>query len=475
MKKIVFALLTLASIHARAEGLPDLGDASQDTLSPQMERQIGQQSLFEIRADKSYLDDAEINDYLNQLGDQLAAYSTEPGRDFEFFSINNNAINAFALPGGFIGVNSGLILTAQSESELAAVLSHEIAHVTQHHIARLISGQKYDTAASIAAMALAILAARSNPQAAQAAMIGAQANAIQRQLDFTRSYEQEADRLGVVMLQKAGFDVHAMPIFFERMQRATRLLDNASLPTYLRTHPVTNERIADIGNRVQQIPYKLVADGLSFHLVRAKLLAMQKTPQEGVAYFTAALGPQRFGNQTAQRYGLVLALLRNNQPAQAAQEFAPLAKQATHNPMLLSLSGQLKRSGKEDKSLFTFYRNATQAFPHHRALLYDYVMLLLDAKRPQEALKLLEEESQNHPSDVRLYELEARTYAAMNKPKESHRAYAYALMWDGKLAGAVEQLELAKRNGTDYHQDAAIDSELKQLREVLLAQQQKRH
>jgi len=475
MKKTVIALLSLFAGIACADGLPDLGDASQDTLSPQMERQIGQQSLFEIRADKSYLDDAEVNDYLNQLGDQLVAYSTEPGRDFEFFAINNNAINAFALPGGFVGVNTGLVLTAQSESELASVMGHEIAHVTQHHIARLISGQKYDTAASIAAMALALLAARSNPQAAQAAMVGVQANAIQRQLDFTRSYEQEADRLGVTMLQKAGFDPHAMPIFFERMQRATRLLDNTTLPTYLRTHPVTNERIADIGNRVQQIPYKLVADSLSFHLVRAKLLAMQKTPQEGIAYFTAALGPQRFGNQTAQRYGLVLALLRNNQSAQAAQEFVPLAKQAQHNPMLLTLSGQLKRYGKEDKNLFAFYRNATQAFPHHRALLYDYIALLLDAKRPQEALKLLEEESASHPSDVRLYELQARTYAAMNKLKESHRAHAYALMWDGKLAAAVEQLEIAKRNGTDYHQDAAIDSELKQLREVLLAQQQKRH
>jgi len=283
MKKLAFIVLCTSSLLCRAEGLPDLGDVSQATISPQQERQIGEQSMFEIRADKSYLDDAEVSDYLNQLGYQLVANSNEPGQEFEFFALNDNTINAFAMPGGFIGVNTGLILTAQSESELASVLSHEIAHVTQHHLARMVAGQKFDSIASMAAIAVAILAARSNPDAAQATIAGAQAGAIQRQLNFTRTHEEEADRIGLATLQKAGFDIRAMPAFFERLQKATRLLEG-NMPSWLRTHPITSDRIADIASRVQQTPYRLVADSRSFHLVRAKLQAMQKSPQEPPAW-----------------------------------------------------------------------------------------------------------------------------------------------------------------------------------------------
>lgn len=468
MKNLTFALLLALALPCRAEGLPDLGDVSQAAVSPQQERQIGEQSMFEIRADKSYLDDAEIGDYLNQLGYQLVANSSEPGQEFEFFAINDNAINAFALPGGFIGVNTGLILAAQSESELASVLGHEIAHVTQHHLARMVAGQKIDTLAAMATIAAAILAARSNPDAAQAAIAGVQAGAIQRQLNFTRTHEQEADRLGLDTLQKSGFDPHAMPVFLERLQKATRLLEG-NAPTYLRTHPITGERVADIAGRLQRTPYHLVADSLSFHLVRAKLQAAQKIPQEALAYFTGALGPRKHGNQTAQRYGLVLALLRNNQAARAAQEFAALQKQTTKNPMIATLAGQLKRKDKNDKNAIGFYRTATQNFPQHRALAYDYAEMLLQARKHKDALKLLDEQIISHPSDPRLYELQARAYAAIGKRQEEHRALAYNYALRGKLYGAIEQLELAKQAGSNYYQLSIIESDLKQFREIAAA------
>ncbi|KAF0201706.1 MAG: peptidase M48 [Gallionellaceae bacterium] len=319
MKKLLFPLLCSVALTCHADGLPDLGDASQEMISPQQERQIGQQSMFQIRADASYLDDAEIADYLNQLGALLVANSGEPAQPFEFFAINDNAVNAFAMPGGFIGVNTGLILIAQNESELASVLSHEVAHVTQHHLARMVSGQRYDSLAAMAAIAVAIIAARNNPQAATAAIYGAQGGTMQRQLNFTRTYEQEADRIGLSTLEKSGFDTRAMPAFFEKMQRATRISEG-NTPTYLRTHPVTAERIADVGNRVQQLPFRLVPDSLNFQLVRAKLNANVKTPTDAVAFFTSALGDQKFGNPVANRYGLVLALLRNNQEKSRWQE-----------------------------------------------------------------------------------------------------------------------------------------------------------
>jgi len=472
MRNLIFIVLCTSSLLCRAEGLPDLGDVSQATVSPQQERQIGEQSMFEIRADRSYLDDAEINDYLNQIGYRLASNSSEPGLGFEFFAINDNAINAFSLPGGFIGVNTGLMLITQSESELASVLAHEISHATQHHVVRMIAGQKIDTLASMAAIAVAILAARSNPEASQAAIVGAQAGSIQRQLNFTRTYEQEADRIGLDLLQKSGFDTRAMPTFLERLQKATRLLEG-NTPSYLRTHPVTSERVADIANRVQQIPYRLVADSLSFHLVRARLQAMQKSPQEVVAFFTEAMGAQKHGNQTAQRYGLVLALLRSNQAARAAQEFAPLKDLAAQNPMIATLDGQIMRADKNNKGIAEFYRTATQNFPQHRALAYDYVELLLQTRQHEDALKLLSEQVISHPSDPRLYELQARTYSALGKRQEEHHALAYTYALRGNLHGAIEQLELAKQSGTDYYQLSIIESELKQFREIAAAHAKK--
>lgn len=472
MKKILFPLLCSIALTCHAEGLPDLGDASQEMISPQQERQIGEQSMFQIRADKSYLDDAEIADYLNQLGDMLVANSGEPAMDFEFFAINDNAINAFAMPGGFIGVNTGLILLAQNESELASVLGHEIAHVTQHHLARMVAGQRYDSLAALAAIAVAILAARNNPQAASAAIYGAQGGAMQRQLNFTRTHELEADRIGLATLEKSGFDTRAMPAFFERMQRATRLLEG-NTPTYLRTHPVTAERIADVDNRVQQFPFLLVPDNLNFQLVRAKLIATQKSPAEAIALFTSALGDQKFGNPIANRYGLVLALLRNKQEKLAAQEFATLQSQAPSNAMITTLAGKIKRLDRQEKNIAGFYRTATRNFPDHRALVYDYADILLQERRFDEALKLLNEQITAHYKDARLYELLARTLAALGRTQEEHHALAYNYILHGNLRGAIEQLELAKQTGTDYYELSTIETELKQFKEIAAAQRKK--
>jgi predicted Zn-dependent protease len=464
---IAVLLLGIPSLQCRAEGLPDLGDVSQATVSPQQERQLGEQSMFEIRADKSYLDDAEINDYLNQIGYRLAANSSEPGLGFDFFAINDNAINAFSLPGGFVGVNTGLIIITQSESELASVLAHEISHATQHHVVRMIAGQKFDTLTSMVALAVAILAARSNPEASQAAIMGAQGGAIQRQLNFSRANEQEADRIGLETLQKSGFDTHAMPAFLERLQKATRLLEG-NTPSYFRTHPVTSERVADIANRVQQIPYRLVSDSLSYYLVKAKLQALQKTNAEAVAFFTDALGAQKYGNQIAQRYGLALALLRSGQAARAQEEFAPLREEATQNPIIATLDGQIRQANK-NKDIIEFYRTATQNFPQHRALSYDYVELLIQGKRYDDALKQLNEQIISHPSDPRLYELQARSYAALNKRQQEHHSLAYTYALHGNLHGAIEQLELAKQAGSDYYQLSIIESELKEFREIAAA------
>lgn len=469
---LTLAVLLCFSPCAVSDGLPDLGDASQIVLTPLQERQIGQQSMMEIRASKQFLDDAEINDYLNELGRKLVENSTEPGLGFEFFAINDYNINAFAMPGGFIGVNSGLLLTVQSESELAAVLGHEIAHVTQHHLARMIAGQQGDSLASMAALAVAILAARTSPQVTEAAIASVQARAIQKQLDFTRENEQEADRIGLDILQKSNFNTHAMPEFLERLQKATRLLDN-NAPNYLRTHPITTDRVADIENRVQKQPYRLIPDSLDFQLVRTKLISSQKTTADAIAYFSDALGSQKHGNPIAQRYGLVGALLRNNEVGRAAQELATLRKLAKsgsmsgNNPMLETLAGQVKRAENDPAASLEFYRTAVQNFPQHRALIYDYTDLLMQNGQAETAAKLLAAQIIRHPSDTTLYDLQARAYAKQGKVLEQHQAQAYSYAWQGKLYAALEQLELAKQAGGSFYQLSMVESDLRELREML--------
>ncbi|MDD5058470.1 MAG: M48 family metalloprotease [Sideroxydans sp.] len=473
MKKLLLSALCALPLLAHADGLPDLGDVSQEMVSPQMERQIGEQSMFQIRAQANYMDDPEVVDYLNRLGSLLVSNSSEPSQPFEFFLINDNAINAFALPGGFIGVNTGLIQLTQTESELASVLSHEISHVTQHHLARMVSGQKYDSLAAMATMAVAILAARSNPDAATAAIVGAQGGMAQRQLNFTREYEKEADRIGLGILDKSGFDTRGMPTFFEHMQKATQILDGDT-PSYLRTHPLTAERIADVDNRVQQIPFHLVPDSLDFQLMRARLYALQKPPSEGVAFFKAALvGEQRFGNPVAQRYGLVLALLRDKQDALATAEFATLYKQAPGNASIETLAGQIKRLNNKDKDVLAFYSKALKQFPGHHALIYDYAEALLQDQQYLDALKLLDEQVLRDGNDAKLYELQARAYLPLNRLQEYHHVLSYYQILHGNLREAIAQLELAKRAGTDYYQLSTIETELKQYREIFDAQKKK--
>ena len=477
MKILPLLILLSLSPCAIGDGLPDLGDVSQTVLNPIQERQIGQQSMMQIHASKQSLDDPEISDYLNQLGHRLVEFSSEPSINFEFFALNDYNVNAFALPGGFIGVNAGLLLTTQNESELAAVLSHEIAHVTQHHLARMIAAQKGDSLASMAAMAVAILAARSNPQAAQAAIASVQARAMQKQLDFTRANEQEADRIGLDILQKADFNIHAMPEFLQRLQRATRLLEG-NAPNYLRTHPITSDRIADIENRVSKQPYRFLPDSLDFQLVRTKLIAGQKTTPDAISYFEDALTTHRHGNPIAQRYGLVLSLLRSNDVKRASSELSTLQKEAQanpasqHDPMLETLTGLVKRAAKAPDTL-AFYRSAVQDFPQHRALIYDYADMLLQNKQADVAVKLLSEQIVRHPSDIQLYELQAHSYALLQQPLQQHQAQAYSYAWQGNIHSAIEQLELAKQAGGSFYELSTIESDLRELREMLDAQVKK--
>jgi len=462
----LIAVLLLIAPAALAEGLPDLGDVSQSTFTPLQERRLGERIMREIRIDPQYYEDVEATDYINTLGDRLVAKGSDTRQKFDFFLIRDNQINAFALPGGYIGVNTGLLLAAQSESEVAGVVAHEIAHVTQHHIARMLAQQEKSQIMSLAALAVALLASRTSSDAASAAAAVGQAGAIQSQLNFTRDNEREADRVGLQVLEAAGFDPRAMPIFFERLQRATRVYEGGA-PSYLRTHPLTYERIADVQNRVESFPYKQVPDSLDFQLIRAKLKADLDPPGEARAFFEESLAERKFLSEAASRYGLTTSLMRLKDYAGARREYAQLRKISRPGPMIDNLGCQLSTAAGDSSGAAACYREALKAYPHYRALTYGYIDLLLQDRKPQAAVDLIEGRMRMYSGDYRLYLRQSRAYAMLGKSFAQHRALGEAYYHMGNITGAIEQFQLASKSGDgDFYQLSAVESRLRELRVI---------
>jgi predicted Zn-dependent protease len=468
--KIIYlftALLALLIPTALAEGLPDLGDYSQSILTPQEELRIGEEVMRDIRGSGELLNDIEVADYLGVLGYQLASNSSDNRQAFTFFIIRDPTINAFALPGGFIGIHTGLIDNARSESELASVLSHEIGHVVQRHMARMVAQQKRDTLPSLALMALSILMARANPQLASGALVSTQAGMLQRTLDYTREHEREADRVGLQILEKSGFDTRAMPAFFETLMKSTRFSEGAA-PSFLRTHPLSTERITDMRNRVEQTPYHQVQDSIEFHLVKAKVRAAEGSPAEAVRYFESSLQEKKYLVEAAQRYGLAIALLRARDLDRAQQEVDKIRKLILQHPFIETLQANILMAQNRPEEAFSTYRQALTLFPKHRGLIYGYLEGLLISRRSDEVLQLLDNKQPLYPTDSYLYELKAQAYAQQNKQLLSHQAQGEAYFRAYNLSGAIEQFDLAVKSGDgDFYQQSIVEARLKELRQQL--------
>lgn len=462
-----FLVLFATATSVFAADLPDLGESARAELSLQMERSIGERIMNEIRLrEPSYVDDPEINDYLNSLGRRLVAASANPTGDFNFFAIRDNAINAFAMFGGFIGINTGTLLAAQSESELAGVVGHEIAHVTQNHLARQIAKEKQNTIPSLIAMAVGVLAARANSDVAAATVASAQAGVVQAQLAYTRDFEREADRIGFLSLDKAGFDVHGMGDFFERLQKAGRLSDS-NAPVYLRSHPLTVERISDMQNRAIDSSYRQVVSSLDFHLVRAKLRAQAGTPREAVKDFQSQLHEKKYASLEATRYGLAVALMRTNDLPAASKEIEPLRSLKSGAPMIANLFAEISAGKGERVTAQATYREALQRFPQSKSLAYGYTESLLAGSQYEQALSFLESQLQVSSTDYKLYGLQAKTYAAMGKRLQQLRSQAEFYLLQGQLGQAIEQLQFAQQQ-TDgsFHEQSAVDARLRELRHM---------
>jgi len=455
-------LLTFTLQASQSAGLPDLGDSSRASLSEAEEDQIGREIMRQERGDADYLDDPVLEDYLTNLGDKLASASPEPERHFDYFPVRDPSINAFALPGGFIGVNTGLISATRNESELAGVLGHETAHVTQHHIARMVGDQKFTGIATLAALAVAILAARSNSQISEAAIATTQALNIQNQLNFTRANESEADRVGLQIMTGAGFDPLGMVTFFERLQAQGRIYEN-NAPAYMRTHPLTYQRIADMQNRVAQMPYKQHADSLEFQFVRARIQANEGEPADALHRFEA----QTLSNpEPATWYGLARAAVRAGKPERAHTALARLDASKVASPVVLALKAELELSERKPSQAIALLARALPANSNYRPLAYLYARALLAVGKPREALIFIGEQQRTWLADARLYALLAEAHQALGEQTQSHLAQAESYALQDRQSAAIEQLQMAqKAGGADFYTLSIIDARLREMKQ----------
>lgn len=468
MKKIYRWLLLLAFWPiAFADDLPDLGEVAQTVLTPLQEQQIGEEIMREVASSGEVLNDIEVVDYLNALGNRLASNGPDITQKFSFFVVEDNSINAFALPGGVIGVHTGLILTAGSESELASVLAHEIGHVVQRHMARMMAQQKQDAWKSYAAMAFALLAARSSPQLATAGLTAATAGAYQSQLNYTRDHEREADRVGLQILNQSGFDTRAMPAFFEQLLKGTRFIDGAA-PAFLRTHPLTTERIADIRNRVEQLPYRQAVDSPDFNFTKAKVRALEGKATQAVDWFQTILKERKYSNEESQRYGLAVALIRNNKLQAAREQVVWLQNNALKHPMIETLAASLEVADHHPQAASNVYRTAMSVYPGYRGLIYGNTDNLIALGKAGDAIHFIEDKQVLYPQDAHLFELKSQAYTMLGNHLLRHQAQAEAYYLNYNLPGAIEQLELALKNGQgDFYQMSIVEARLKQLRQML--------
>lgn len=481
------ALPAHAQSPAPTVDLPVLGEAGGEDLPPALERKIGEQIMAQVRRDPDYLSDPESTEYINHIGYRLVSVSAARSQDFTFFMVRDPMLNAFAMPGGFIGVHSGLVIAAQSESELAGVLAHEIAHVSQRHIARMLGQQKDSMAIQIAAMVLAILAARaggnSSGDLAQAAIMGGQAAALQQQLNFSRDAERESDRVGFTTLVNAGFDGRGMEQFFGRLQQGSRLYEGTA-PAYLRTHPMTVERISDMQNRSRGMNFKQRADSIDFHLVRARLRVLQETSVQGwrdqLDYFNNLLKSRSASVEAAALYGASVAALKLNLNA-LAYEHAQAARRATSasSAILDKLVAETRfaaaTTDEQRADAVAAARDAAARYPLSSVAVGNYIDLLNRSNQHQQAIDVLRSQHAITRTQPAYFALLGRSYEALGRKTLHHQAIGemYAMM--GAKSAALQQMELARRaNDGDFYTMSEVDARIRELQADLKAEKEAR-
>ncbi len=439
---MIFTLEVIAQEDIR---LPDLGDSSGAIISPEQEKRLSNAFLRELRRQAPMVDDEEILSYLTQLGRSLANHA-DSDTEFKFCMIKSGVINAFAVPGGLICFHTGLLLESQTEGELASVMAHEISHVTQRHGARMMEAAKRLNIPTIAAMVASMALMAANPDAGYAALMATQAASAQYQINFTRSNEKEADSLGIKLLSETGFNPISMADFFGRMQKASRYSDPKFMPEYLRTHPLSVNRIAEARGRALKLkPINIRPDSLLYGLVKAKLkvLAEENNP-ELVHYFDQKIEVTTGKNKLASQYGRILALRSIGDFDKAEEEIISLINLNAEELSFLLEAAKIYQLLNKYEIANKYYHKGYEMNSLSKASVYGYVENLLILKDAITAKKILDDFKYEGELSPKFYKLLAEVYNMLGNDAESYMSLAEFYDSIGELPAAAEQLRLAR-------------------------------
>ena len=462
MKKLLLCIFLISQTCFGNE-LPDLGDYSETIIGAHEEAIIGSQILQQVQQSNTVIHDVEIEDYLYNLTDQLVSASDFSGSRLKFFIVDDSSINAFAMLGGVIGVHTGLILSANSESELASVLSHEIAHVTQRHIARLVGKLQKDSFKSYLGLGLALLLARSNPELAKGALVVSQALGVQTVLDFTRENEKEADRVGLKILHKAGFDARGFIDFFKTLQRGSQYSIGAA-PSFLRTHPITSERISDIENRLTEYPYRQRLDDPSFHFVKGKIRVSLQDKRSIKKQLEININNKSYVSELGERFALAYAYLLNEDFKDAEREMAWLKSTNIKNPMIDQLNIEILIKKGNINTAYSSLKKALKKYPNYRAFVYELANYFIETKSADEAIKFLQSYLIIFKTDPELYKLLAKAYSLNGKKLLQYENLAESFYYRYHLQEAIAQMDMAVRSRDgNFYEKSRVESRLKQL------------
>ena len=445
LKLSLTAALLVACGAAGADDikLPDMGSPADALLSKSEEARIGRAIMAQLRQTGNVVEDPLVTEYINEVGGRIAAQTNDGSQSFTFFVVDDSNINAFALPGGYIGVHSGLLEATRNESELAGVLAHEVAHVTQRHIARAIHANQRQSMLTTAIMLGAILAgvATGDSDAATAGIAVAQGTAAQQQINFTRSNEYEADRIGIGAMADAGFDPHGMGSFFEVMSRQSPADLNLRAPEFLRTHPVTTQRIAEARNRARQYPRVPTNNSTNYGVARARMqVASFESAEAAVRYFEA----RDYENQNdVEKYGRAVAYQRAGRHRDANRIFEDLLER---NQKVIAFhigSGETQLALEQNERGIATFERAVQLFPRNVPLVIHYGEGLLQLGQADKAHAILLDLMNNVPPTPAQVRLIARAASeAGDRAEALYYLSEYHLM-TGNLVGGISFLQRA--------------------------------
>lgn len=478
IRRIVLSAILLMSLPLCAQSndrikLPELGDSSSGAISLQKEYELGRAFLKALRSQVRTVSDPIIQDYLEELIYKLARFSELKDRRLDIVVLNNMSINAFAVPGGVIGVHNGLILEADTESQLASVLTHELAHLSQRHFARRIEKQRSNTIPNVAGLIAGIIvAATVGGSEGMAAVTAVQAVGIQNQLRYSRQNEQEADRMGMQTMIKANMDPNGAQGMFEKMQRASLFAGNRP-PEFLLTHPVTESRISDARNRSRLQPRKIVLDSTHFRLVKTRVaMSFSGNRTDTVAQYRSKID-SGVAVTDADQYGLVLALTEKENFIDAENELAILRKNAPHNIIYIVAQAQIYINSGRSEEAVQLLDNALLVNPKNHPLTMTLASVLLKANRPHNAESVLQQHTEVRPNDPSIWYLLAEAHGLAGNILGVHKARAEYFVLNGILRKAVKQLGYAlKLVEQDHYNTIKIEERIKQIRQMEIAMDQ---